>query len=269
MNIPLVSIIIPCYNYGCYLSEAIESALNQTYKPIEIIVISDGSTDNTIEVAQKYPVRLINQVHKGAGTTFNNGVLASTGEYCVILNADDKIHPSYVEKTLSVLLKHNVTFVYTYMTLFGTINGLVKHDEYNLKHLKLGQSINGSGLIKKSAYLESGGCDPSIAVIEEWNLWLAFAEKKYYGKLLPEPLLFFRVHKQKPRTKLRGKVLITARQILQKHRSLYNPLELFLVDKLFVIRHYIDRRLFPPCSRRRTIYKGLTEYVKNMIINRV
>src|SRR5918911_141417 len=84
---PLVSVIIPCYNQGHYLSEAIESVLNQTYPHFEIIVVDDGSTDNTAEVAASYPkVKLLRQKNHGRPAVGrNNGFHASRGEYIVFL----------------------------------------------------------------------------------------------------------------------------------------------------------------------------------------
>jgi len=114
MDHPLVSIIITSYNYGRYLSEAIESVLKQTYQNIEIIVVDDGSTDNTKNIAKRYPVRYFYQANQGVATARNNGIKRSDGEFFLCLDADDKLLPDYIRKTVKVMMETpNIGFVLT------------------------------------------------------------------------------------------------------------------------------------------------------------
>ena len=78
---PKISVVIPCFEQAQYLSECIESVLAQTYKPHEIIVINDGSQDETRYVAMQYPVRYIEQVNKGLASARNTGIMNATGDY--------------------------------------------------------------------------------------------------------------------------------------------------------------------------------------------
>jgi glycosyltransferase involved in cell wall biosynthesis len=105
---PLVSVIIPCYNQAHYLSEAIESVLNQTYPHFEIIVVDDGSTDNTAEVAGRYSeVKLLSQENHGRPAVGrNNGFRESRGDYIVFLDSDDHLLPEALEVGLSYLEAH-------------------------------------------------------------------------------------------------------------------------------------------------------------------
>lgn len=238
-NNPLVCLGIPCYNYARFLGEAIESALSQTYKPIEITVINDGSTDNTIEVASRYPVKLVNQSNQGVANVMNRFMReVFTSEYCVMLSADDKLDPYYVEKTMKVLMEHpNISFVYTNARLFGAEERIQLHPEYNLPLLKKGNYIHGSALMRKSHFMQTGGFDPTLPFLEDWDLWLSFAEKGFYGKLLPEPLLYWRRHSTDSRNIVSSKISYkTPWKIIKKHRKLYAPLELFkeqLLAKLY------------------------------------
>ncbi|HRH45599.1 MAG TPA: glycosyltransferase [Pyrinomonadaceae bacterium] len=94
----LVSIVIPCYNQAHFLGEAIESILNQTYQNFEIIVVNDGSTDNTSQVAKSFPkVEIIEQDNAGLAQSRNNGLERSNGEFIVFLDSDDKLFPNALE----------------------------------------------------------------------------------------------------------------------------------------------------------------------------
>ncbi len=98
----LVSVIIPVYNYDRYLGEAIESALGQTYQHLEVIVVDDGSTDQSGEVARSFAgrgVRYCHQVHAGIGPARNRGVELAQGEFLAFLDADDRWPLEKLERT--------------------------------------------------------------------------------------------------------------------------------------------------------------------------
>src|SRR3712207_4601210 len=104
---PLVSIVIPCYNQAHFLGEAIESVLAQTYPHFEVVVVDDGSTDNTEAVAARYPgVRCIRQENQGLAAARNTGIRRSNGSYLVFLDADDRLLPNALEVGLKHLKEH-------------------------------------------------------------------------------------------------------------------------------------------------------------------
>jgi glycosyltransferase involved in cell wall biosynthesis len=109
----IVSVIIPCYNHGYYLPKAIESVLNQTYQNFEIIVIDDGSTDDTKEACLMYPsAKYFYQVNAGLSAARNSGVKYSSGDYLVFLDADDWLLETALESNLDLLIKKNeIAFV--------------------------------------------------------------------------------------------------------------------------------------------------------------
>src|SRR5204863_2461379 len=105
---PLTSIVIPCYNQAHFLPEAIESALSQTHRPIEVIVVDDGSPDNAAEVVARYPhVRYVRQENQGLGGARNAGFRVSKGEYIVFLDADDRLTPNALESHLACFAVHS------------------------------------------------------------------------------------------------------------------------------------------------------------------
>ena len=104
---PLVTVVIPCYNQAHFLGEAIESVLSQSYKRFEIVVVDDGSTDDTSEVATRYPrVRCIRQENQGLSGARNTGIGHARGEYLVFLDADDRLLPEALEAGVRELGAH-------------------------------------------------------------------------------------------------------------------------------------------------------------------
>src|SRR5918993_3738999 len=105
---PLVTVVIPCYNQAHFLTEAIESVLSQSYPNFEVVVVDDGSTDDTSEVASRYPqkVRLIRQENRGLAGARNTGIGHARGEYLVFLDADDRLLPKALEVGIEQLEAH-------------------------------------------------------------------------------------------------------------------------------------------------------------------
>lgn len=117
-----VSIIITCYNYAHFLPEAIESAISQTDSAYEIIVVNDGSTDHTEAVASKYPIKIIKQANQGVASARNAGIKLATGNYILPLDADDKIHPQFLERSVPILNANpKIGVVFTHREHFGLL----------------------------------------------------------------------------------------------------------------------------------------------------
>ena len=103
---PLVSIIIPCYNGRQFVGEAIESALAQSYRNIEVVVVDDGSTDGSSEVIKSYPVLFVQGSHQGVSVARNQGVAVSHGEFLVFLDSDDHLLPNAIDAGLAAFEKN-------------------------------------------------------------------------------------------------------------------------------------------------------------------
>jgi glycosyltransferase involved in cell wall biosynthesis len=103
---PLVSIIIPCYNGSAFIAQAIESALTQTYLRIEVVVVDDGSTDDSAKIISRYPVSYIRTDREGVSGARNRGVQESHGEFLVFLDADDLLLPHAAEVGAAALRQH-------------------------------------------------------------------------------------------------------------------------------------------------------------------
>lgn len=193
----LVSIIIPCYNYADYLPEAIQSARTQTYKNIEIIVINDGSTDNTDEVARKYAdnIRYVSRENKGIVATRNEGVSLSRGQYIIQLDADDWLDKNYVQETLATAQRTKSDIVYTQAHIFGRVDFITDYPRFNLEYLKHNNFIHASSLVSKKLfadhqydnYLGDKG-------YEDWDLYLDACMDGARAVLAENTLLHYRKH---------------------------------------------------------------------------
>jgi glycosyltransferase involved in cell wall biosynthesis len=193
-----VSVIITCYNYGNFLHEAIESVLFQTYrnKEIETIVVNDGSTDNTSKVAEKYQVTLLNQPNTGLPIARNNGIKYSKGRFILPLDADDKLHPQFLEKTVPLLENSpNVGVVYTHRRHFGLLQTTKYAEIFDLETLKKRCILNYCSLYKRQVWLECGGYNPNMKLgYEDWDFWLSIAENNWDFQLVNEVLFYYRKH---------------------------------------------------------------------------
>jgi glycosyltransferase involved in cell wall biosynthesis len=223
---PHVSIIIPCYNYGRFLSEAIESALEQTHVPLEVIVIDDGSTDDSYEVASRFvpAVEVISQPNMGLIAVLNRGLREAAGEFFVILSADDALRPSYVETLLGALLRQpGAAYAYSAMEYFGARSGVFPAKPFSPALLLAGNYINATALTRRADALEVGGfhSNPENAW-EDWDFWLRLLESGKYGVAVPDPLLCYRRHETTSRNPpSRRKALQALNAVRAAHPHLY------------------------------------------------
>jgi len=141
-----VSVIIPAYNHATYLYDAVNSVLNSTYKNLELIVVDDGSIDNTEEVARFFPeVQYLYQANRGAHAAINKGIEISSGEYIAILNDDDIYHPHHIEVGIKNLLDYGNDFFIGRCQVFGA--GQKYHAMIN--HIQASEdTINSHGFVE-------------------------------------------------------------------------------------------------------------------------
>ena len=130
---PLVSVVIPCYNQGRFLGDALDSVFRQTYRAVEAIVVDDGSTDDTAAVARTFPdVRYLRQANAGAPIARNAGLRESRGEYVIFLDADDRLVPEAIAAGVASLASHpDWAFVSGHVRLIdatGVPTGVPEHD---------------------------------------------------------------------------------------------------------------------------------------------
>lgn len=194
---PLVSIVVANYNYAQFLGEALESALAQTHTQVEVIVADDGSTDDSLTVAGRYPVRILAGEHLGVGAARNRGAAAAKGAFLMFLDADDRLESTYVEACLAALQEAplSVAYVYTALQSFGLEDRLFPSQPFDPMALLRGNYIHASALIRMEVFRAAGGFDQTWTLgYEDYELWIRLLADGFHGVLVPEPLLHYRRH---------------------------------------------------------------------------
>lgn len=218
---PIVSVVIPCYNYGEFVEDAINSCLNSTFQEIEIIVVNNGSTDPfTIETLNRLdkPKTRVVHIEKNIGLPYgrNFGIKAAKGKYILPLDADDKIHSTYIEKAYRVMEdKPQVGFVTCGMEYFGDDYWVWMPPPFDFDRLLLQNYVNVASLFRKKAWQDVGGYNESMLDgYEDWDFWISLAEKGWLGDTIEEVLFFYRRH---------GKTM--SHDAGQKHEFIYKQIQ--------------------------------------------
>ena len=228
---PRVTVLIPCYNLGAYLDDAIESVLAQTYQDFEILIVDDGSTDpETVRLLDGY-VRPKTTVYRTPNRKLaaarNFLIQRARGEYLCALDADDKLHPEYLEKTAAALGEDpSLGFVSTRLQTFGADTRVWPDDtRCDLVTLLCDDPVHCAALVRRSAVLSVGGYDERMPHQgnEDWDLWISLVEAGHSGMILDDILFFYR---RRPGSMCdgctRGEVQIDAtKYIVRKHAASY------------------------------------------------
>lgn len=193
---PDISVIIPSYNRAHTLQRALDSVLNQTLKPNEIIVIDDGSTDDTQSVLNLYPgITVIEQSNSGVSSARNSGVEKSSGDWIGFLDSDDEWLPKKLEKQWAAICNDDKLISHTeeiWIRNGQRVNPMKKHQKYGGwiydKCLPLCVISPSSVMIHKTVFDDVGNFDESLEVCEDYDLWLRICSK-YPVLFLDEPLI--------------------------------------------------------------------------------
>lgn len=204
-NLPLVSVVIPCFNYGQYVEEAIDSVLAQTFANFEIIVVDGGSTDGqTIETLKSLSKEKTSIFYRDGrhlvGDNRNFGIEKARGKYICCLDADDKLKPTYLEKALFLAETHNYDVVFPSAQSFGNTDTIWRVNEVDLLSCADGNTLSTVALFRKDVWRAVGGYKDwglkEEHVPEDWEFWVRVLGKGFRAKRLIEPLMLYRVHGQ-------------------------------------------------------------------------
>lgn len=197
----IISVVLPCYNQGPFLADALESVLKQTYKNWEIIIVNDGSTDNTENVALEYAskdnrIHYIAQQNKGVSAARNNGIRKASGKFILPLDPDDMLEPEYMEKCIRMFENHeDCILAYSKTAFFGTRNGEWDLPAYSgYTSLLLANCIVCTSVFRKEDWEKAGGYDENMLIgLEDWEFYLRLlnTDKKVY--YIAQPLFRYRI----------------------------------------------------------------------------
>ncbi len=188
----MISVIIPSYNHADQLPKTLNALLEQDYKDVEIIVVNDGSTDNTDEVIKPFLNRItyIKQENGGAPRARNNGFSHSAGDYLMFCDADLQLEP-HALRTLLEALRRRSECSYAYYS-FWWGKRLFKGRPFDAELLRKQPYIHTSALIRREHFPEF---DVSLKKFQDWDLWLTMLEAGYTGCFVDEVLGYIEPHR--------------------------------------------------------------------------
>lgn len=198
-NYPLVSVIVPAYNMEQYIAETLDSILCSTYKNIEVIVIDDGSTDETISIVEKYiaqdkRVHLLKQKNAGPSRARNNGIQNCSGEYILPVDSDDLISPSFIASAVTAIQSDTeIKVVSCRCEFFGMRKGEWILPDFNLNKLAIDNRICATSMYRRSDWVRIGGYNEKIIAREDWAFWIALLKDGGKVYKLPEVGFYYRV----------------------------------------------------------------------------
>jgi glycosyltransferase involved in cell wall biosynthesis/SAM-dependent methyltransferase len=195
---PTVTVVITCYNLGEYLHEAIKSVLAQTFNPIQIIVVDDGSTaEFTRFLLDHFPyegITLVRQENKGLPAARNAGIRLATAPYICCLDADDRLRPDYLQKAVRLLdTTPGVGFVSCYYEMFDCAHDVYRYSHCRFPEMLVRNEAVVASVFRKQAWHDVGGYCEDLTGMQDWDFWIGILERGYEGAVLPEVLFDYRV----------------------------------------------------------------------------
>ena len=224
----LVSVVIPCYNPTLFLKEALASVRAQTYEPVEIIIVDDGTDrPESRELLKSVAPRVthfIQQPNRGPGAARNTGFSAACGSYLLPLDADDKLEPIFIAECMQALQIHTeAPFVYTDYRVFGGIDYVERLGDYNLYSLLNQNTVAYASLIRRAAWELAGGYDESRRPgYEDWDFWLRLGERGRFGYHVPRALFNYRKSRRSWFTQAQEHHQELVEEIRANHPRLYS-----------------------------------------------
>jgi len=199
-----ISIIIPSFNQSEYLEDCLESCYNQTMPACEILVVDDGSSDDSLDVARRYefkefpgvesPVRVISQVNKGLPSARNTGIMNAKGDYIQFLDADDMLMENAIARITQEINQTNGDIIAPSFKEFGKSERDVILTGFTMDDLKLANRIGYFSCVRKSALLEVGGFSPRMKFgFEDWHIWFDLFRRGKTIAVIQEILVKYRV----------------------------------------------------------------------------
>ena len=227
MSHPRISVIIPCFNHGEFLSEAVASVLSVKRDDLELIVVDDGSTDERTRAEmnklQSSGIHVIRQENKGLSAARNAGIRASKAEYIFPLDADDRARPEFLSHAITTFQQDSkIGVVYGDAEFFGTRTGRWVMGPFDTNRLLYGNFIPASAVYRRAVWELSGGYDERMEHgFEDWEFWLNAYQHGWQFAYIREILFEYRKAQDSMLTRVLKHQDDAARFIAEKHSALY------------------------------------------------
>ena len=203
-RISRVSVVIPLFNYAHYVKDALESVKQQTVDDVDLIVVEDCSTDNSLAVARSWLVEnsarfnravlLQNRNNAKLARTRNVGIAYADTEFVLPLDADNQLLPACLERCIAILDDTQAAMAYPTIEMFGDDCGLITEENWDPGLLQCGNYIDAMAMFSKASWLAVGGYGSLELGWEDFDLWCKFVEAGFWGVRVPEVIARYRVH---------------------------------------------------------------------------
>lgn len=229
---PKISVITACFNHGKYIHEMIDSVLNQTFQDFEIIIVNDGSTDDTQVILQKIrhdKIQIIHTEHRGPSHARNTAIANARAQIIFNLDADDKIASDLFEKAYNVFSnRSNIGIVYTNCEYFGSKSGKMDIEDYSFEGMLFGNKIVSAAFFTKYDWKVTGGYSEGFVYgLEDWDLWLKIIKQGREIIKISDSYFYYRSY-ENPYSSRSGirkasklKMLYSLARIMYGHKMLY------------------------------------------------
>jgi glycosyltransferase involved in cell wall biosynthesis len=258
----MVSVVIPCHGQARYLAEAVESVVGQTFADWEIVIVDDGSPDDTADVAgtliAAHPdrrIRLLRQANQGTPGARNAGIAASSGRYILPLDADDVLLPAMLERTVSLLeAEPALAIAYTDYRRFGSETGDVATGPWTMAALSYSCPLSSTTLYRREVWDAVGGYNTNMHHgYEDWDFWIGAAERGFLGRRIAAPLWLYRKAPQSRNVAAIGREPEILEQIRRNHPAVFTP----------------RRRLLNAVRRQTDLAPGRARYWAGWVLRRL
>ncbi|MDQ1741384.1 MAG: hypothetical protein QOE53_3036 [Pseudonocardiales bacterium] len=219
-----VAVIVPCFNHGEFVSEAVQSALDQDAGRPRVVVVDDGSTEQeTIDAIEALPdeVQVIRQENAGRSAARNTGAAATDAKFLLMLDADDRLPVDSLGKLRGALeADPKAGFAYGRLRYFGAWSAEIDFPDFDPFKL-LYRSIAWMGLVRRTAFDQAGGFDTSLEGYEDWDLVLGMVENNWGAAQVEDVVLEYRRHESSMLEGDRASYRANYKALRSKHRALF------------------------------------------------
>lgn len=230
MNV-LLTIITPCYNSEATLEATLQSVLDQNFSDWEVIIVNDGSTDGTEQIAIKWTekdqrFKYFAKKNEGLGKARNYGIEKAQGTYILPLDSDNLIEKDFCRKAIKIFKNNsNIDVIHGYAEYFGERQGLWKIDDFDLQKMLIHNYIDACAIFKKQIWEKAGGYDENMPHQghEDWEFWISLSSQKaVFFNLHEVTFKYFVSKKSMIHSFSNNMVLLNQDYIVKKHCRVFH-----------------------------------------------